>query len=139
MRRLGFALVLIAAFAGFARAEESKDMFSEYFEGFAKGPGAPYRNCGRVPIGGDRTQADECVLQSFEAGEAFFVRYDKLGHDSNVAVGLVLSRGEKLTVVYFDDWMCRTPYCAHPQRCDEARITKTRDGLHIVCKNEYDL
>jgi hypothetical protein len=130
--------VLIAALS-FARAEEHTDKFAEYFEGFAKGPGPPYRNCGRVPIGGDRTQADACVLRSFEAGEAFFVRYDKLGYDSNVAEGLVLSRGKQLTVVHFDDWMCRTPYCAHPQPCNEARITKTEDGLHIVCKNEYDL
>ena len=136
MRRMAIILLSIG-FAAAMSAAEPKDKFTEYFEKLTTNS-APYRNCGRVAIGGSRVQSDNCVLQAFAAGEAFFVRYDKQGIDSNVAEGLVLSHEKSLAIIHFDDWSCSTPYCTRSESCGSPKITRTKNGIHVQCSNEYD-
>ena len=118
-------------------AAEPKDKFTEYFQKMSTNS-APYRNCGRVAIGGNRVAADDCVLEAFAAGRDFFVRYDKQGIDSNVAEGL-LFHNKQLAVLHFDDFSCSTPYCTHVESCESPKITKRKDGIHVQCANEYNL
>jgi len=115
-------------------AAEPKDKFDEYLQS----AGPTYRNCGTVRVDGkNRVQVDDCVLKSFAEGKSFVVRYDLQGIDSTVAQGLWFN-GKQLTVALFDDYACTTPYCTHPESCSQPRITKTKDGLHVRCTNDYD-
>ena len=126
---MGCALLFVTTFA-----EAGGDGFDEYFARAARGP----RDCGRVGIpGADRVEADRCVLASFTARQPFFVRYDKLGFDSIVADGLLLTRDKTLLVLQFDSMGC--PQCVTPSLCGAPKLTKTDRGLLVECKNKYEM
>lgn len=59
-------------------------------------------DCGRVKIRHDPLSATECVLNAFQSKEAFFVRYDLQGVDSQVAVGLAGDRAGRTFGIAYD-------------------------------------
>ena len=59
-------------------------------------------DCGRVKIRHDPLSATECVLNAFQSKEAFFVRYDLQGIDSQVAVGLAGDRAGRTFGIAYD-------------------------------------
>jgi hypothetical protein len=98
----------------------------------------PYRNCGRVILGGNRDQADSCVLQAFAAKQPFFVLYDKQVSTPTWRTVWCSQNAKQLTVVHFDGMSCSLPHCAQVDACGAPTITKTKDCLHVKCVNEYD-
>ncbi len=68
-------------------------------------------DCGRVEIRHDPSSASECVLNAFESKEAFFVRYDLPGMDSQVAVGLAGDRAGRAFGIAYDSmgWSGQPP------------------------------
>lgn len=59
-------------------------------------------DCGHVEIGADRRLTDACVVDSFNAGKAFFARYELQGTDSHVALGVVRDESGVVTRLDYD-------------------------------------
>ena len=50
--------------------------------------GAGAMDCGHAALGGSASAVDACVVQAFQAGQAFYARYDRQGIDSAVVFGI---------------------------------------------------
>ena len=110
------------------------------FDVYLKEVGEGLRNCGRVtPDAKDRGRVDDCVVQSFATGTPFVVRFDQRGIDSDVAEGLFLSRSKQLIVLHFDNWSCLDPRCTVGERCENAKIIRTKSGNRVECRNAYEM
>ena len=72
-------------------------------EALRKEAGNAAKNCGRVRVNGKPELTSECVIQQFRNHRAFWVRYDLLGVDSEVALGLAGNSG-RVTAFLFDSF-----------------------------------
>lgn len=64
--------------------------------------GAGGIDCGRVKVGADAHAATNCALKAYADGKQFRVRYDILGFDSAVAVGIAKGSDGKVVALTFD-------------------------------------
>jgi len=64
--------------------------------------GAAAIDCGHVPLGGDRSATDACVIQAFMDERAFTARYALHGTDSSVALGVVGTAAGAVTLLLYD-------------------------------------
>lgn len=86
--------------------------------------GVDAADCGRVRLGRDPRNANDCVIRAFNHRKPFRVRYDEQGVDSLAARGVVMTPSSKLIEVGWssDTWNPSTPgfvgqrYCIQPSR-----------------------
>lgn len=60
------------------------------------------KNCGRIGLKGNPIQATKCALRAFKRREAFYVRYDAIGIDSDISSGVAGDSTGSLYFVEFD-------------------------------------
>jgi hypothetical protein len=106
--------------------------------------GSSAKNCGSVDEKGNPAEATKCAFRAFKRREAFFVRYDESGFDSEVAHGIAGDALGKVFVVEFDGmgintgWMppgATMPDGFHTKviPCSEpVRLRRTRSGI-LTC------
>jgi hypothetical protein len=98
------------------------------------------RDCGLVEIGADRTQADDCVSNAFEAREPFIVRYSRQGTDSQVVTAVGANSAGAIKIFQWDSAPCGGPGCdpvTDVQSCDNPSLnlesSESPDALPIAC------
>ncbi|HET6843541.1 MAG TPA: hypothetical protein VFK06_17950 [Candidatus Angelobacter sp.] len=60
------------------------------------------QNCGRVGLKENPAQATKCALKAFRRREAFYVRYDDVGLDSDTSSGIAGDSEGRVYIVNFD-------------------------------------
>ena len=86
------------------------DAMERYFSGLIA------TDCGRVSLRGSPSAATNCAINAFRKKEAFFVRYDLQGVDSNVATGIASEGDGRLYELAYDSMgdILTTKSCPRP-------------------------
>lgn len=92
--------------------------------------GPEAETCGRVEARGSPKKATECALRALNSGKAFYVRYDEIGVDSEVAQAIAADSGGNVYFVEFDSMGMNSNHLAPG--------ASMPDGFHTVvvpCSN----
>jgi hypothetical protein len=97
-------------------------------------------DCGRVAPDADPTNASLCAVRAERASQAFRVRFDRQGIDSEPSLAIVRSRAGVTYVIEYDSSPCGGGDCrprATRARCATALQTRsTPEGLTLWCSRE---
>lgn len=77
-------------------------------------------DCGTADAAHDRTGVDQCAGDAFEAGEAFFARYERTGTDSKLLQAVAMNSVGVVKVFLWDS----SP-CGGGDSCDPATDVQT--------------
>ncbi len=107
--------------------------------------GSSAMDCGSVPIGGDASGVDACVLAALANRTPFIARYVLQGIDSNVVSGVAGDKQGRISFLLWDGGRCRGPGCDSvitESTCEgpTPNTSTTRDPLKvpIVCATLVD-
>jgi hypothetical protein len=100
------------------------------------------RDCGVVEPADDRAKVDACVVEAFEAGQAFTARYQRQGTDSDIVVALASNSGGTIKLFLWDSAPCGGPGCdpvTDVQSCEGPELSQETsedpNALPITCES----
>lgn len=116
------ALLLVLGLSAFGCSQHDCDL-NDDMRLFA-GDGA--LDCGTAGADKERSEVDQCATDAFEAGDAFIARYQQMGTDSTLIVGLASNTEGSVKLFRWDSAPCGGPGCdpvTDVQSCEKPSVT----------------